>query len=124
VVPNTTNKIAIASLTALGGALSGCISRTFLRVYERTLLQLNFFFQVALVSNSVLTAERRTTKMQRDSRDASYQKMIETVLAISTRSISASETLVRQTATSPRPVEGSGSSSSGPPEVTGSSGGG
>jgi hypothetical protein len=95
-LPATASKIAVASLTALGGALSGYISRTFLRVYERSLLQLNFFFQVPLVSNYVLTAERLTTKMSKDQRDASYEKVIGTVLDISTRSISASESLITQ----------------------------
>jgi hypothetical protein len=95
-ISGTTNKITVASLTALAGALSGYISRTFLRVYERSLLQLNFFFQVPLVSNYVLTAERLTTKMGRDQRDNSYSKVIDTVLNISTRSISASESLITQ----------------------------
>jgi hypothetical protein len=105
-ISDTTNKVAVASLTALGGALSGYISRTFLRVYERSLLQLNFFFQVPLVSNYILTAERLTTKMSKDQRDSSYEKVVNTVLDISTRSISASESLVAQEASS-KPAEAS-----------------
>jgi hypothetical protein len=116
-ISGTTNKVAVASLTALGGALSGYISRTFLRVYERSLLQLNFFFQVPLVSNYVLTAERLTTKMSKDQRDKSYENVIATVLDISTRSISASESLItRETGSqAPTPEKDSNSEGTSPP---------
>lgn len=40
------------------GALSGYLSRTYLRVYERTLVQLNQYYRQPLLNSYLLSAER------------------------------------------------------------------
>lgn len=56
--PGVTTKVAAASLTAIGGAVSGFIAQTFLRTYSDAVKQLNFYFQQPLITSYVLTAQR------------------------------------------------------------------
>jgi TRADD-N domain-containing protein len=88
-VPAAATKISVAALTALGGAFSGYISRTFLRVYERTLIQLNFYFQQPLISSYVLSAERLIEKMGPRQRDSAYSAVVQDVLGITSRAAHA-----------------------------------
>src|SRR6185295_2351411 len=67
--PSTTSKITTASLTAIGGMLSGYIARTFLQTYARALRQLNFYFQQPLINSYLLTAQRLIEKMSAGERD-------------------------------------------------------
>jgi hypothetical protein len=57
-VHDNTAKIATASLTAIGAAVAGYISKTFLESYNTTLKQLNFYFEQPLISSYILTAQR------------------------------------------------------------------
>jgi hypothetical protein len=75
-VPTTIGKITTATLSAVGTILSGYISRTYLRVYERTLAQLNFYFRQPLITSYVFTAERLTEKMSQKKRDSEYSLVI------------------------------------------------
>jgi hypothetical protein len=56
--PSVATKVAAASLTAIGGAVSGFIAQTFLRTYSDAVKQLNFYFQQPLITSYVLTAQR------------------------------------------------------------------
>jgi hypothetical protein len=62
------NKTAVAGLTAIAGALSSYVARTYLRIYERTLQQLNFYFRQPLVTSYILTAERVANKIKQKDR--------------------------------------------------------
>ena len=68
-------------MTAIGSVVAGFISNTYLRVYERTLVQLNFYFQQPLVTSYVLTAERLADKMTGSQRDDAQKQIIDRVLA-------------------------------------------
>jgi hypothetical protein len=57
-VQDDTAKIVTASLTAIGAAISGYISKTFLQTYNTTLRQLNYYFEQPLISSYILTAQR------------------------------------------------------------------
>lgn len=78
-VHGTVPKITTATLSGIGTALSGYISGTYLRVYERTLAQLNYYFQQPLLTSYVFTAERLTEKISRRKRDDEYSLMIRDV---------------------------------------------
>jgi Cyanobacterial TRADD-N associated 2-Transmembrane domain len=76
----TAAKVSAAGLAAIAAAVSGFLARTYLRIYERTLLQLNFYYEQPLVSSYVLTAERLVDKMGSDRRDDSLSRIIEELL--------------------------------------------
>jgi hypothetical protein len=71
------SKAAAAGLTALGSLLAGYIGRTFIRTYERTLVQLNHFFEQPLLNSYLLTAERLVGAMSPPERDGMYRRLIE-----------------------------------------------
>lgn len=52
------SQVLLGALAAVGGALSGYLSRTYLRVYERTLVQLNQYYRQPLLNSYLLSAER------------------------------------------------------------------
>lgn len=79
--PESSSKAVVGALTAIGSVVAGYISNTYLRVYERTLVQLNFYFQQPLVTSYVLTAERLADKMAGAQRDEAQKQIIERVLA-------------------------------------------
>lgn len=65
----TPTKAAAAGLAAIAVAVSGFLARTYLRIYERTLAQLNYYFNQPLISSYVLTAERLADKMSQERKD-------------------------------------------------------
>jgi hypothetical protein len=73
-------KAATAGLAAIAGTMSGFIARTYLRIYERTLLQLNYYFEQPLVSSYVLTAERLVAKMSETRRDEALDRIVHRLL--------------------------------------------
>jgi hypothetical protein len=81
VTPESSSKAVVGALTAIGSVVAGFISNTYLRVYERTLVQLNFYFQQPLVTSYVLTAERLADKMTGSQRDDAQKQIIDRVLA-------------------------------------------
>jgi len=78
---NTATRIAAGGVAALGGAFSAYLSATYLRVYERTLDQLNFYYRQPLVNSYLLTAERLADNMSGEKRQAAYDELLREVLA-------------------------------------------
>lgn len=78
---DTTTKITSAGVAALGGALSAYISATYLRIYERALDQLNFYYRQPLINSYLLSAERIAKDMSGEQRDAAYNELLRQVLA-------------------------------------------
>jgi hypothetical protein len=79
---NTVSKITTASLTALGGALSGFIARTFLQTYRQALRQLNFYFQQPLINSYLLSAQRLINEMTKGERDSALSKVIANLMDV------------------------------------------
>lgn len=80
--PDTTARITTASLSAIGGSLSGFIARTFLRTYHASLDQLNYYFQQPLVTSYLLSAERLIRSMSRAQRDPTFALLINRVIDV------------------------------------------
>jgi hypothetical protein len=80
-VDTTASKVTTATLTALGGLLSGYISKTFLRVYERAQQQLTFFFQQPLINSYILAADRLIERMDND-RDKEFSRVVGHVMEV------------------------------------------
>jgi hypothetical protein len=80
--PDTTARITTASLSAIGGILSGFIARTFLRTYHASLDQLNYYFQQPLVTSYLLSAERLIRSMSRAQRDPTFALLINRVIDV------------------------------------------
>jgi hypothetical protein len=55
---DTTTKLMAGALGSLGTVLSSYIARTHMRMYDRSLRQLNFYFEQPLIYSYLLTAER------------------------------------------------------------------
>lgn len=81
IAPDAATKAAAATLGTVGGAISGYVARTYLRIYERTLQQLNHYFEQPLVSSYVLTAERLVEKMSDGQRDEALARIITELFA-------------------------------------------
>jgi hypothetical protein len=78
---DTATKVAAVGVGGLGGICSAYISATYLRVYERALDQLNFYYRQPLVNSYLLSAERLANGMSRAKRDAAYDELLHQVLA-------------------------------------------
>lgn len=73
-------KIAVAGLAAIGTAISGFISRTFLRSHELAISQLNNFFRQPLVSNYLLMAERLANNLPSEAKGVANLKIIDRII--------------------------------------------
>jgi len=74
--------VAFAGLLAsVGGLLSAFLSRTYLRVYERALDQLNQYFNQPLLNSYYLTAERLVEQVPQGSRASMVGKMIDQLMS-------------------------------------------
>jgi hypothetical protein len=75
--PSVATKVATASLTAIGGALSGFIAKTFLVTYRSAIDQLNFYFEQPLITSYLLAAQRLINELKDETqRDAALDKVI------------------------------------------------
>jgi CHASE3 domain sensor protein len=87
---NTTSgsaQLVVGGLTALGTALSAYLGATFIRTYERALLQMNYYFGQPLVTSYILEAERLSGKLSKAKRDNALSAIIsETLLGASNAS--------------------------------------
>lgn len=84
-VSSFNGKILAAALAPVGGALAGFLSRTYLFVYERSLVQLNQYYNQPLLNSYYLAAERLTTEMSSDGRDKLLGKVIDQLLVAAGR---------------------------------------
>lgn len=69
-------KLGVAGVAAVGAAVSGYVARTYLRVYERAQDQLNFYFREPLISSYLLTAERLAEKLTGNLKDEVHAEMV------------------------------------------------
>jgi hypothetical protein len=69
IFPNPGAPLLIGSLAATGGALAAFLGRTYLRVYERSLQQLNQYFNQPLLNSYYLNAERLIDELSPDKKD-------------------------------------------------------
>lgn len=80
VAVTTGEKIILVSLAAIGGGLAAFLSRTYIRVYERSLEQLNQYFSQPLLNSYYLTAERLISEMSPGERDRARNKLLDQLL--------------------------------------------
>jgi hypothetical protein len=73
-------QIAAAVLTAVGTVLWTYIARTYLRIHEKALEQLNFYFEQPVLESRHLTAERLARELQEPSRSEAIALIIKDVL--------------------------------------------
>lgn len=66
-----------SGISAIGGAISAYITKTFLDVHKLSLNQLNHYFRQPVINAHVLTAQRLADEL---SNDAARQKAYETIL--------------------------------------------
>jgi hypothetical protein len=77
-----TTKLTAGAAAGLGAVCSAYISATYLRVYERALDQLNFYYRQPLINSYLLTAERLANDMSdQEKRDAAYDELLRQVLS-------------------------------------------
>jgi hypothetical protein len=81
VLPGLETKVAAAGLGTVAATLSGFLSRTYLRVYDRSLEQLNNYFNQPLVNSYYLTAERLIQEYSGSSKDGLIDEFVKHVLA-------------------------------------------
>jgi hypothetical protein len=79
-LPGVGTKVAVAGLGAVGATLSGFLSRTYLRVYDRSLDQLNNYFNQPLVNSYYLTAERLIQAYSESSGNELVKEFVRNVL--------------------------------------------
>ncbi|XIG72953.1 hypothetical protein C1N81_05685 (plasmid) [Streptomyces sp. SGAir0957] len=76
----TGERVFIGSLAALATAFVGYLSKTFLAVYDRSLKQLNQYFNQPVLNQYFLYAERVAAGMDGSQRDELLKNIIENVL--------------------------------------------
>ncbi|MFD7935859.1 hypothetical protein ACFV4T_15280 [Streptomyces sp. NPDC059755] len=65
-VPSDTAKVVVASLAAVGTAVSTFISKTFFEAQKRAMSQMNYYFEQPLVMSYMLAAERVSNGLEED----------------------------------------------------------
>ncbi|MCC3779862.1 hypothetical protein [Streptomyces sp. UNOB3_S3] len=79
-VPTIEARVFIGALAAVGTALSGYLSRTYLHMYGQTLGQLNRYFDQPVLTGYYLTAERLATQLPDSSEEEMLKRVINQVL--------------------------------------------
>lgn len=77
----TGERVFIGSLAALATAFVGYLSKTFLVVYDRSLQQLNQYFNQPVLNQYFLYAERVVDGMDQSAKEELRKKIVEEVLA-------------------------------------------
>ena len=74
-------KVAVATVAAIGGAISGFINRTFQKSHALSLAQLNSFFRQPLVQSYLLTAERVSLHLSEDDQSLVLAQIVNQAIA-------------------------------------------
>lgn len=77
---NPSTKYTAAFLTAVGAAVGGYISRTFITVQQGAMLQMNYYFQQPLVQSYLLTAERLAGKLDPPERTSALTGIVTRII--------------------------------------------
>lgn len=96
-------KLSTAALGAIGTTISGFISRTFLRIHELSIAQLNRFFGQPLVSSYLLTAERVSGQLKGPAREGALIAVVERALG---SAVSERQDQGRESSAKPRVSKG------------------
>jgi len=78
-------QLLLGFLAVTGGGLSAFLGRTYIHVYERSLQQLNEYFDQPLLNSYLLSAERIIDGMDERYRDRAYGAVIDRLLEGSIR---------------------------------------
>ncbi|MFD5406638.1 TRADD-N-associated membrane domain-containing protein [Streptomyces griseorubiginosus] len=115
--PSGAGQVVIGTLTALGTSLSAYLGATFLRAYERALLQMNYYFGQPLVTSYILQAERLSGALSSDRRDEAIVSIIQEALRGASNASQALNPVVEGQASTGRSRRGrsAGGASSGAP---------
>lgn len=83
------SKAAAAALTAVGSLLSGYIGHTYMKAYDRSLTQLNFYFRQPFIDSYHLAAERVSMQLPESDRIAMLKIIVHEMLSATHSSGSA-----------------------------------
>lgn len=81
IVDSFEGKLITAALAPIGGILAGFLGRTYIHVYERSLVQLNQYYSQPLVNSYYLAAERLAEDMSESAKDKLLERVVEQLLA-------------------------------------------
>jgi dolichyl-phosphate-mannose--protein O-mannosyl transferase len=72
----TTTQLVVGGLSALGTTISAYVGATSIRMYNRALSQMNFYYAQPLVQSYVLQAEHLSQSLRPGRKDAVLEKII------------------------------------------------
>jgi hypothetical protein len=75
-------RIIAAAMAPVGSILAAFLSRTYLFVYDRALVQLSHYYSQPLLNSYYLAAERLTNEMSPEARDRLLGKVVEQLLGV------------------------------------------
>ncbi len=81
VISSFEGKIITAALAPIGGLLAGFLGRTYIHVYERSLSQLNQYYNQPLLNSYYLTAERLAENISDSAKDRVLECIVDQMLA-------------------------------------------
>jgi hypothetical protein len=84
-LPSSEAKLFVGAVAAVGAALSGFLSRTYIHMYGQTLGQLNRYFDQPVLTNYYLTAERLAQDLSDNPEGEMRRLIIQQVLDSSSR---------------------------------------
>ncbi|GHI07742.1 TRADD-N-associated membrane domain-containing protein [Streptomyces cellostaticus] len=79
------DRLFLGSLAAVSAALTGYLGRTYINVYDRSIRQLNQYFNQPVLNNYFLTAERITSRLSEEHREELLVLIAKEILATGTR---------------------------------------
>ncbi|WP_144381530.1 TRADD-N-associated membrane domain-containing protein [Streptomyces sp. SAJ15] len=82
---SSADRFFLGSLAAVSAALTGYLSKTYLDVYDRSIRQLNQYFNQPVLNNYFLTAERVTGKLSDEHKEKLLMRIATDILTTGTR---------------------------------------
>jgi hypothetical protein len=80
-----TSKIAVATVTAIGSALSGYIAATYLTLNRQAADQLKYFADQPLITSYVYEAERLVRRLPPPNQESAYRQVLGELLRLTER---------------------------------------